>query len=69
MASQLLTVIEVAALWGVDKQTVYRAIWDGELPFIDLAKPGAKKARIRVRESAAEKYLESRETPARGNAA
>ncbi|MCT2281796.1 helix-turn-helix domain-containing protein [Micromonospora chalcea] len=69
MASQLLTVVEVAALWGVDKQTVYRAIWAGELPFIDLAKPGAKKARIRVRESAAEQYIESRETPARGNAA
>lgn len=59
---QLLTVIQVAALWGVDKQTVYRAIWAGELGFVDLARPGAKKARLRVRQSGAEKYIESRES-------
>lgn len=66
---RLLTVKEVAALWGVDKQTVYRAIWAQELPYVDLAAPGAKKARIRIRESAAEQYIASRETQPRGNAA
>ncbi|MEV4197066.1 helix-turn-helix domain-containing protein [Micromonospora globbae] len=64
---RLLTVKQVAALWVVDKQTVYRAIWAGDLPYVDLAPPGAKKARLRIRESAAEQYIESRET--RGNAA
>ncbi|WP_431976133.1 helix-turn-helix domain-containing protein [Micromonospora haikouensis] len=69
MSIRLLKVTEVAALWGVDKQTVYRAIWSGDLPYVDLAKPGARKARLRVRESAAEAYVESRETPAKGHAA
>lgn len=59
---RLLKVTELAALWGVDKQTVYRAIWAKDLAFVDLAPPGAKKARIRVRQSAAEKYIESRES-------
>lgn len=58
---RLLKVTEVAALWGVDKQTVYRAVWAGDLSFVDLSAPGAKRARIRVRQSAAEKYTESRE--------
>lgn len=66
---RLLKVTEVAELWGVDKQTVYRALWAGELGYVDLARPGAKKARIRVRESAAEQYIASRETQARGQAA
>ncbi|MFI1195482.1 helix-turn-helix domain-containing protein [Micromonospora sp. NPDC020750] len=69
MSVRLLKVSEVADLWGVDKQTVYRAIWAGDLAFVDLAATGAKKARIRVRESAAEKYVESREQQAKGKAA
>ena len=67
--SRLLKVTEVAELWGVDKQTVYRAIWAQELACVDLARPGAKKARLRVRESAAEQYIESREMKPRGKAA
>jgi predicted site-specific integrase-resolvase len=59
---RLLTVLEFAALIGVDKQTVYRRLWAKEVGFIDIAPPGAKKARIRIRESAAEKYLQSRES-------
>jgi excisionase family DNA binding protein len=58
---RLLKVAEVADLWGVDKQTVYRAIWAGDLGFVDLARPGARRARIRVRQSAAEEYTASRE--------
>ncbi|MEU4781075.1 helix-turn-helix domain-containing protein [Micromonospora sp. NPDC023633] len=69
MGIRLLTVVEVAELWGVDKQTVYRAIWAGELAFVDLAAPGAKKARIRVRESVADEYIKSREIQPRGKAA
>ncbi|MFE7870018.1 helix-turn-helix domain-containing protein [Micromonospora humida] len=64
---RLLTVREVADLWGVDKQTVYRAIWAGDLRWVDLAAPGAKKARIRIRQSAAEQFIASRESA--GNAA
>ncbi|SCL32217.1 DNA binding domain-containing protein, excisionase family [Micromonospora nigra] len=61
---RLLKVTEVAALWGVDKQTVYRALWAKDLPFVDLAAPGAKKARIRIRTSAAEAYIAQRESAA-----
>ncbi|MFI6819771.1 helix-turn-helix domain-containing protein [Micromonospora sp. NPDC050187] len=66
---RLLKVSEVADLWGVDKQTVYRAIWADEIRYVDLAAPGAKKARLRIRESAAERYIASRENQPRGRAA
>lgn len=58
---QLLTVPEVAAGMRVDKQTVYRLIWAGELAWVNIARPGAKRARIRVRQSAVERYTTSRE--------
>ncbi|MET7949265.1 helix-turn-helix domain-containing protein [Micromonospora sp. NPDC005324] len=60
-ALDLLTVNETAALMRVDKQTVYRLIWAGELTWVDISKPGAKKARIRIRPSAIEAWADSRE--------
>lgn len=69
MSVRLLSVKEVAALWGVDKQTVYRLIWSGHLPFVDLAAPGSARARIRIRESVAEQYVTSREHQMKGHAA
>lgn len=62
---RLLRVQEVADLWGVDKQTVYRAIWAGDLGWVNIARPGASRARIRVSQSAAEKYTASRERAGR----
>lgn len=56
----LLKVHEVAALWGVDKMTVYRAIWGGDLPYVNLARPGAQRARIRVEPAAARAYVAGR---------
>lgn len=56
-----LTVIEVAGLWHVDKDTVYRAIHCGDLPYVDLRANGARRARIRIRRSAAHEYMTSRE--------
>lgn len=56
-----LTVIEVAALWHCDKETVYRAIYDGELAWVDLSRKGSRRARIRVRRSAAHEYMAARE--------
>ncbi|HEX6968735.1 MAG TPA: helix-turn-helix domain-containing protein [Micromonosporaceae bacterium] len=61
---RLLKVQEVADLWGVDKMTVYRAIWAGELAYVNLARPGAQRARIRVRPAAAEAYLAQRDREA-----
>lgn len=62
---EYLTVAEVAALWHVDRDSVYRAIYAEELPWSDLRSPGASRARIRVRSSAAHKYVADRERPAR----
>lgn len=56
-----LKVAEVAALWHVDPQTVYAAIYSGDLPYVDLRAKGARRARIRVRRSAAHEYMTSRE--------
>lgn len=59
-----LTVLEVAGLWHCDRETVYRAIYDGELPWVDMRGRGASRARIRVRRSAAHDYMASRERAA-----
>lgn len=59
-----LRVIEVAELWHCDKNTVYDAIYDGTLPWIDLRRKGASRARIRVRRSAADQYMRDRERTA-----
>jgi len=56
-----LTVVEVAELWHCDRETVYRAIYDGELSWVDLARKGARRARIPVRRAAAHAYMDSRE--------
>lgn len=55
-----LTVREVAALARVDKQTVYEWIWADELPWINIGR-GKKRPRIRVRPSAVEALMASRE--------
>jgi len=62
---EYLTVVEVAALWHCDRETVYAAIYAGQLPWIDLRSPGARRARIRVRSSAAHQYMADRERPRR----
>jgi excisionase family DNA binding protein len=64
-ADDYLTVIEVAELWHVDRETVYEAIYAEQLPWVDLRRPGASRARIRVRRSAAHQYMADRERPAR----
>lgn len=56
-----LTVIEVADLWHCDRETVYAAIYAEQLPWIDLRRAGGTRARIRVRRSAAHKYMTDRE--------
>lgn len=42
---------EVAAVMGVSMEHVIRLINSGAMPAINVARPGAKKARWRVRES------------------
>jgi hypothetical protein len=58
-------VIEVAALWHCDKDTVYDEIYADRLPWVDMRRPGASRARIRIRRSAAHQWMADREHPAR----
>jgi len=65
LGDEYLTVVEVAEMWHCDRETVYAAIYAEQLPWVDLRRPGATRARIRVRRSAAHKYMADRERPAR----
>jgi excisionase family DNA binding protein len=56
-----LTVLDVATELRVDKQTVYRLIWGGELGWTDISTRGAKRARIRISAHALQAYLKKRE--------
>jgi excisionase family DNA binding protein len=58
---EYLTVVEVAEMWHCDRETVYAAVYAGQLPWIDLRSPGASRARIRIRRSAAHQYMADRE--------
>ena len=59
MATKLHTVKEVAALFGVHPQSIYRLIWSGELATVDIGT--GKRARTRVRDTAVDDYLKRRE--------
>jgi predicted DNA-binding transcriptional regulator AlpA len=61
---EYLSVAEVAALWHRSIKTVYRRVYDGELPYINSAPAGARQASIRIRRSAAHQYMADRERAA-----
>lgn len=48
--ARLLTPEQVGELWGCSHMTVRRWIAAGRLPIVDIAAPGTKRARIRIRE-------------------
>jgi hypothetical protein len=56
-----LRVAEVAELWHSSPKSVYRRVYSGELPYINVAGAGARRASIRIRRSAAHKYMAERE--------
>jgi excisionase family DNA binding protein len=62
---EYLSVAEVAALWHRSTKTVYRRVYDGELPYINMAGADARQASIRIRRSAAHQYMADRERSAR----
>lgn len=59
-----LKVAEVAALWHLSPKSVYRRVYSGELPYINVAEAGARQASIRIRRSAAHQYMADRERAA-----
>ena len=58
---EYLRVAEVAALWHCSPKSVYRRIYGGELPYVNIAEAGARQASIRIRRSAAHQYMADRE--------
>lgn len=60
-ADQLLTVKQVAARLSVGLQTAYRRIYADEIPWINVAGKGARRASIRVKESALAEYEDRRQ--------
>ncbi|WP_192765986.1 helix-turn-helix domain-containing protein [Plantactinospora soyae] len=63
MSVRLLTVAEAAERLSNHKMTVYRLVWDGVLPYVNLAKTG-QRARLRIRESALDDYVNERDSTA-----
>ena len=59
MADDYLTVTEVAGRMRVSDKTVRRLVWSGQLPYIPLGT--GKRPRIRIRQSAIERFMASRE--------
>jgi len=60
MAEEYLTVREVADLMRVHKQTVYRLVWAGDLPRIDIGQ-GRSRPRFRIRRSAIDALMAANE--------
>jgi len=58
MATQLLTPAEAGERLRVHRQTVYRMIWAGELPWTNVGR-GRTRPRIRIPEPAVEAYIAS----------
>lgn len=56
---KLLTITQVGELWDCSEMTVRRWIASGALPVVDIAPPGTKKPRLRVREGDYRAFVES----------
>jgi excisionase family DNA binding protein len=56
----LLTISAAAARLGCSGMHVYRLIASGELEAVDIAQPGARRSKTRVRSDNIDAYIESR---------
>ncbi len=57
-ATTLLSVATVARRLEVSRMHVYRLIESGELEILDIASPGSKQPKTRIRESVLAAYVE-----------
>lgn len=64
MADQLLTVEQVAEELQVDPSSVRRLIDAGDLPYVNIAPAGATRKTIRVRRTALDRWIDSRDSEA-----
>lgn len=65
--TRLLTPAQVGELWGVSEKTVRRWIASGQLPIVDIAPPGTRRTRIRIREEDAAALVASLATRGGGD--
>jgi predicted site-specific integrase-resolvase len=49
--ARLLTPAQAGEIWGCSEWTIRRWVAAGRLPVVDIAPPGVKKPRTRIRES------------------
>jgi predicted DNA-binding transcriptional regulator AlpA len=56
-ADQLLTMKQTAARLAVSLKTAYRRVYANEIPWVNVAPPGARRASIRVAESAVAEFI------------
>lgn len=56
----LLTPAEAAGRIGASEAHVYRAIASGELRVVDIAQPGSRRSKTRVRSDDLDAYIEAR---------
>jgi excisionase family DNA binding protein len=64
-AMSLLTIAEAGAALGCSPMHVYRLIAAGELSAVDIAQPGARRSKTRVRSDEVSAYIEARTRRAR----
>jgi excisionase family DNA binding protein len=60
VSTKLLTIPETADELGISPNTVYKMIACGDLRAVDMAVPGAKKPKTRVRHEDLEAFIDAR---------
>ena len=59
-SATLLPIAATAARLGCSDNHVYRLIECGELPAVDIAQPGARRSKTRVRSDDVDAYIDAR---------
>lgn len=67
MTTKLLTIPEVADELNIAPNTVYKMIAAGDLRAVDMAVPGARKSKTRIRVDDLEAFVEARTREARAS--
>ena len=60
MSTKLLTIPETADELGISPNTVYKMIACGDLRAVDMAVPGARSSKTRIRLEDLEAFIEAR---------
>ncbi len=66
---QLLTPAETGGRLRCSDDSVYRLVALGELPAVDIAPPGSKRSKTRIREDDLQRYIDKQTRKAAGDAA